>query len=161
MKPITKHPIRSKYALRKGDQSPTDRRPKPRPLSEASNDVINSWWLESQITIRPKADTIERLQKIKRLLYTYRDCFAESVKDVKVTDLIKHSIDLVPNAHPMKGKSPRYSTKERDFANIIFPAMEDAGIMSDGVVHGVLVLSFYQKKGIGGPEDSTKINFCE
>lgn len=130
MKPTTKHPIRSKYALGKGDQFPTDRRPNPRPLSEASNDIINSWWLESQITIGPKADTIERLRKIKRLLYTYRDCFAESVKDVKATDLIEHSIYLVPNAHPVKGKSPRYSTKERDFANTIFPAMEDAGIIT-------------------------------
>lgn len=51
------------------------------------------------------------------------------MKDFKATDLIEHSIDLVPKACPVKWKSPRYSTKERDFANTIFPATEDAGII--------------------------------
>lgn len=33
------------------------------------------------------------------------------------------------DAQPIKGKAPKYTTKERDFANQIFPAMEDAGII--------------------------------
>lgn len=51
------------------------------------------------------------------------------MKDVKATDLIEHLIDLVPDARPVKGKSPKYTTKEREFANTIFPAMENAGII--------------------------------
>lgn len=79
MKPTTKQPFCNKYASGKRDQFSTDHRPRQRPLSEASNKIINNWWLRSKITMGPKADIIKKLQKIKKLLYTYSDCFAESV----------------------------------------------------------------------------------
>ena len=75
------------------------------------------------------ADTPERVEKAQRLLYTFRECFATSIKDIKPTDLIEHSIDLEPNARPVKGNLPRYTEQEREFANRIFPELEDAGII--------------------------------
>ena len=42
------------------------------------------------ITIGPKTDNLKWLQKIKRLLYTYRDSFAESIQDDKTTNQIDH-----------------------------------------------------------------------
>lgn len=68
----------------------------------------------------PIADTPERVAKAKQLFYTWKSCFAESVCDVKVTDLIEHFIDLVPHACPVMGKVPKYNTAERAFANEIF-----------------------------------------
>lgn len=59
----------------------------------------------------------------------YKDYFAEIVQDVKTTNLIKYSIDLIPNAYLVKEKLPRYFTKKRDFANTIFLAMENTGII--------------------------------
>lgn len=52
------------------------------------------------------------------------------MKDVHATDLLKHSIDLTEDARPVKGKASKYTAKERDFANKIFPAMENAGIIT-------------------------------
>ena len=64
-----------------------------------------------------------------RLAYTWRDCFAKTVRDIKATDLIEHSIDLEPHARPIKGTLPKYTPQEREFANRIFPELEDAGII--------------------------------
>ena len=75
------------------------------------------------------ADTPERMEKAQRLLYTWKDCFATNVRDIKATDIIEHSIDLEPNAKPVKGTLPRYTQQEREFANRIFPELEDAGII--------------------------------
>lgn len=119
----------TKYALGRGDQFPTERRPKPRPLSDDPTNVINTWFKASQITIGTKADSPHRIIQAKRLLYTWRDCFAESVRDIAATDLIEHSIDMTPDAQPVRRKACKYTPKERSFANEIFPAMEDAGII--------------------------------
>lgn len=70
------------------------------------------------------------MAKAKRLFYTWKGCFAENVCDVKATDLIEHSIDLVPEARPVMGKVPKYTTAEHAFANEIFPQMKDAGIIT-------------------------------
>ena len=83
----------------------------------------------SGITIGPKADTPERIKRTQRLLYTWKDCFAANVRDIKARDLIEHSIDLEPNAKLVKGSLPRYTAEEREFANRIFPELEDAGII--------------------------------
>jgi len=119
----------TKYALGRGDVFPTERRPEVRELSQEGREVINEWFELSKITIGPKADTPARIEETKRLLYTWRECFAESVRDIKATDIIEHSIDLEPNAKPVKGTLPKYTAQEREFANTIFPAMEDAGII--------------------------------
>ena len=118
-----------RYALGKGDEFPTDRRPQQRDLSEAEFSVIKAWFEASGIHIGAVAATEEQQYRAMRLLYTWRDCFALTVKDIKPTDLIEHSIDLVLDAKPVKGTLPKYTAQEREFANRIFPELEDAGII--------------------------------
>lgn len=92
--------------------------------------IISGWCNANKIFIRPKADTPNRVKKAQRLVYTWRDCFAKSVKDIQVTDLLEHSIDLMKDAKPIKKKTSKYTAKERDFANKIFSAIENAGIIT-------------------------------
>ena len=119
----------TKYALGKGDRFPTERRPTHRPLTTAPSEVIEAWFLGSGIEIGAMADAPERVEKSKRLLYTWRECFATSVKEVKPTDIIEHSIDLEPNVRPVKGTLPKYTPQERAFANQVFPELEDTGVI--------------------------------
>ena len=118
-----------KYSLGRGSGFPTERRPKLRPLTDTSLEVIEVWIASSGVTIGLGADTPERVEQVYRLLYTWRDCFATRVQDIQATDLIEHSIDLVPNAKPVAGSPPKYTAAEREFANRIFPELEDAGII--------------------------------
>ena len=118
-----------KYSLGRGSAFPTERRPKLRPLTDTSFEIIEAWIVSSGVTIRPGADTPERVKQTHRLLYTWRDCFATRVQDIQATDLIEHSIDLAPNAKPVAGSLPKYTAIEREFVNRIFPELEDAGII--------------------------------
>lgn len=70
----------SKYALGRGDQFPTDRRPEKRELSTETDDVVTEWFTNSQIHLRVHADTPEKQSKARRLFYTWRDCFAENIE---------------------------------------------------------------------------------
>lgn len=72
-------------------------------ISIGSNETVDEWFASSGITIGIMADTNDRVKKAKPLVYTWRDCFATSLKDIKTTDLIEHSIELEPNAKPVKG----------------------------------------------------------
>lgn len=111
---------------------PTTRRPEQRQLSGENQAVIDRWFLDSGITIGAQADTEERKLKTRRLLYTWRDCFAKSLKDVRPTDLIEHAIVTRPDAVPVCHKGFRYGLAEREFAAKMFPAMEEAGIVVRG-----------------------------
>ena len=71
--------------------------------------VIEAWFKGSKITIGPMANTAEKMERSKRLLYTWKDYFAISIRDIKATDIIKHSIDLESNAKPIKGTLPKYT----------------------------------------------------
>ena len=116
-------------SLRRIGQFPVDRRPQQRELATTDQGVVNEWFDNSGITIGSMADTMEKQNRSKRLLYTWRECFAKTLRDVKPTDLIEHSIDLKPNARPSYSKIPRYTEKERQFCDRIFPEMEEAGII--------------------------------
>jgi len=102
-------PTNVKYGLGKGHGFPTERRPKQRSLSLAPVDTIEAWFTESDITIGVKADTSAKIALAKQLLYTWRDCFARSVREIQPTDLIEHTIDLIPDARPVKGRLPKYT----------------------------------------------------
>ena len=119
----------NKYALGRGDRFLTERRPEMRELSHESDEVIAEWFAKSQIHLGVQADTPKKQSEAKKLFYTWRDCFAENIRDIQATDLIKHSIDLKPRAHPVQMKIPRYNATERAFANEIFPFIEDAGVI--------------------------------
>lgn len=108
---------------------PVKQRPRLRELSNASQREIDEWFAENEITIGVVADTPERPCAAKRLLYTWKDCFAKTMRDIKPTDLIHHSINLTADAKPVYQSVKRYSPKEREFAARIFLEMEDAGII--------------------------------
>ena len=105
------------------------RRPQPRDLTTAEQATVDAWFEDSGIVIGTGADSPQRVTMAKRLAYTWKDCFAKTVRDIKATDIIEHSIDLMPDAKPVKGTLPRYTPQEREFANKIFPELEDAGII--------------------------------
>ena len=96
-----------KHSLGKGTEFPTQKRPSLRELSHEATEIINTWFENSGITISSLADTTELLQRVKRLSYTWKDCFASSIKYVKATELIEHSIDIKPHAKPIRGSLPK------------------------------------------------------
>lgn len=98
-------------------------------MSIDNQDIINEWVSCMGLTIRPVVDTSECQDQVVRLLYTWCDCFATSCIDIKATDLIEHSIDLILDACPIKAKLLKYSHYKWEFANCILPEMEVAGII--------------------------------
>ncbi len=119
----------TKYALSKENIFLIERRFEVRELSQKERKMINEWFELSKITIESKMNTSVRIEKTKRLLYIWRKCFAESVRDIKVTDIIKHFIDLKSNAKSFKETLLKYTAQEREFANIIFSTMKDVEII--------------------------------
>ncbi len=116
--------------LRRIGQFSVDRRLHRQELVAVDQAVINQWFDDSGITIGSMADTMEKQNLSKKLLYTWQECFAKTLRDIKSTDLIKHSIDFKPNARPSYSKIPRYTEKERQFCDRIFPKIEEAGIIT-------------------------------
>lgn len=77
------------------------------------------------------ADTVNKQHLRKRLSYTWRECFAKTLRDVKPTGLIEHSIDLKPNARPSYSKIPCYTKKECQFCDRIFAKMVERLVIGD------------------------------
>ena len=67
------------------------------------------------------------LQPYRTMGYTWRDCFVKSMREVKPTDLIEHSIDLTSDAKPVYASITRYTPKEKEFAARIFSECEVTG----------------------------------
>ncbi len=63
------------------------------------------------------------------MLYTQKDCFTTTVREIKITDLIEYSINLLPNIKLVKSTLLRYTAEEREFTNYIFPKLKDARII--------------------------------
>lgn len=96
-------------SARQTTRFPVTRRPQFRPLSIATYEEVHQWFEDSGITIGEWADTPRRCQQAEYLFYTWNDCFAKSMADVKPTDLIEHAIDLIPKARPMYAKLSKYT----------------------------------------------------
>ncbi len=47
---------------------------------------------ESEITLGAVANTPERRDLAKRLFYTWRDCFARTIRDIKLNEPVYYSI---------------------------------------------------------------------
>lgn len=107
-----------------------DRWPEQRELVGVNQAIINQWFDNSDIKIGSMADTLDKQNLSKRLLYTWREYFAKTLKDVQSTDFIEHSINLKLNARPSYSKIPRYTEKERQFCDRIFSEIEEAGIIT-------------------------------
>ena len=116
-------------SLRRIGQFPVDRQSEQRELATTDQIVVNNWFYDSGITIGSMADIVEKQNLSKRLLYTWRECFAKTLQGVKPTNLIKHSIDFKPNARPLYSKISCYIKKKRQFCDCIFSEMEEADII--------------------------------
>ena len=91
--------------------------------------VIDVWFKKNDITIDFMTNTIEKVIKTKRLLYTWKNCFAINVKNVKIIDIIEYSIDFESNAKFIRNTLFKYISKKRKFANRIFSKFENVDII--------------------------------
>ncbi len=119
----TNHNLSTPIILRRIGQFPVDRQPQRQEFVADYQAIINQWFDDSGITIGSMADTMEKQNLSKRLLYTWQECFSKTLRDIKSTNLIEHFIDLKPNACPSYSKIPLYNEKERQFCARIFPEM--------------------------------------
>lgn len=65
----------------------------------------------------------------KKLLYTWQECFAKTLIDVKLIDLIKHFIDFKLNTRQSYFKILRDTEKKCKFCDRIFLEIEETGII--------------------------------
>jgi transposase InsO family protein len=84
----------------KGRNFPTQRRIQRLPLSEDSQTEIENWFSTSQITLGTVIPDEESRNKVKRLLYTYRELNATTLEEIPPTDLYEHKVRLKPGTKP-------------------------------------------------------------
>ena len=125
---------------------PVNKRPQFYKLSFKSQQVINKWFNKSRITIGIIADTIEKIQMIQRMLFTWKNCFARNLKEIRATNLIQHTIDLKLNARLIYSKIPQYNCKKRQFAAKIFSKMEKTRIITKATSNWEACSKFPPKK---------------
>jgi hypothetical protein len=118
------------YKFRKTAKFSIKRRSQLRTLSEADQITVDEWFNVSSIIIEFVAKTSKQKAKARRLFYTWRDCFVMKMTNIKITDLMKHSIELKSEFRSMKNKIFKYTSKEREFANQIFFQMKKADIIT-------------------------------
>ena len=108
---------------------PTKRRPTSyrRPMISSASG-IPAWFAASRIELGPGLTQVQR-QEAERLLYTWKDLFADKVKDMPVTDLLVHRIPVYEAAQPSRAKDKLYTKEERDWMELNIPKLEEAGII--------------------------------
>lgn len=79
-----------------------------------SEEAINSWFTDSGVTIGPGVGAKET-EKVKRLLYTYREINASSLGEVPCTDLWIHRARVPKDAIPTADNSVRRYTPEKRY----------------------------------------------
>ena len=121
--------ILSKYSLNTKNDFPTQKKSIQRELNNENMNVIEKWFEKNEITIKLDADTEERMTRAKRLIYIWKECFAITIRDIRATNFIEHSIDLISNAKSIRDTLPKYTFKKREFANRIFSKLENADII--------------------------------
>jgi hypothetical protein len=55
------------------------------------------------------------------------------IQEVRPTDLIKHVINLIPGTILVVDRLKRYTRQEREFAAKVFPKIEEASILVQGL----------------------------
>ena len=101
-----------------------------RALFETSMIIVEAWIKDSDITIESKANISKRLKRAQRMLYTWKNCFATIIRDIKVTNLIEHFIDLESNAKFVKSTLSKYTVEKREFVNRSFSELKDTEIIT-------------------------------
>ena len=111
---------------------PTDRRPKAfrRELSTAPADVIEAWFAQVKIPIGEAVrKDPEKMEKVRRLLYTWRDAFITDTAKMVRTDLVIHTIPTWETAIPVRAKAKLYTPRERKWMEANIPKLLEAGII--------------------------------
>jgi hypothetical protein len=128
---ISKKSVKQKsYRFRKLTAFSIERRSQQRELSTENLKIIEEWFNVSNIIIEFMIKTSNQKKRVKRLFYTWRDCFVMKMTNIKITDLMKHSIVLKSKFKSAKDKILRYISKKREFANQIFSQMKEADIIT-------------------------------
>jgi len=125
---------------------PTTRRPMKRQLTKAPIQEVDAWVESSKITVGSIADTAERREYAKRILFTWKDCFITKLSELRATDLIEHTIVIQGDPTPPKTRLGKYTPLEIAFADKMFPSMIEAGILSPGISEWGARTQFVPKK---------------
>lgn len=86
---------------------PTQRNIKRLPLSPEPQTHINEWFENTGITLGSVIPDEPSRDKVKRLLYTYREINAIELKDIPPTDLYQHKVRILPGTAPWLVKSQK------------------------------------------------------
>lgn len=132
---------------------PTTRRPgqyrrELKACPEGDKD-FDAWISRFPQMIGELVDTPEKIQKAKSLLYTWKDAFVESIRDMKFTDMMTHRIPTYANVVPKISKPVLYTEEERRWQLENLPAMVDAGVISPCVSPWSARSRFPPKEGVG------------
>lgn len=91
---------------------PTNQRPfnYTRTISEDYMEEVNKWWIkEGKKMMGDYELDLEQQERVKRLLYTWKDLFVTNPEHMPVTDLVVHTIPTYATSRPVKVKSIMYS----------------------------------------------------
>jgi hypothetical protein len=117
------------YRFKKTIDFSTKRRSQKKLLSNENTSIIHEWFNVSSIIIEKTIKTSKQRTKAKRLLYIWKNCFVMKMSNIKIIDLMKHSIKLKSKSRLVKSKIFRYILKKREFANEIFSQMKKTKII--------------------------------
>ena len=95
----------------------------PPRLIDGGSTCGRSRFANSQITIWAAANDEAKRRLARRLYDTWRDDYVKSISDLPVTDLVEHSIQLKDGAYPYGLRQIRYSHRDVEFAERVFPAI--------------------------------------
>ena len=123
--------------------------PKRRPihrtrLHKPTEDTLR-WFGESRINVGTEL-TNERTDMLIALLVTWRDLFVEKLRDLRVTDLVHHTITTYPEARLHRAKDPIYAADEIRWQSLMFPDMVQSGIVRPGTSPWVAKTTWVSKK---------------
>ena len=112
-------------------QFPTARRPLNyrRELKDKSEAAEAAAWFATRKITMGERLTKEEKEEAILLLYTWKDAFANELKDMPVTDLVEHQIPVWPGAQPRRAKDKVYTKEEQDWIELNIPKLERAGII--------------------------------
>lgn len=121
-----------------------------REMSTAPSHEVEAWANDAPPTIFD-ADmaTEEEKLDIRRLLYTWKDLFVVTVRDMPATDLIAHEIPTLPHAKPRRDKMPLWTEAEKAYMRENLPSLTEAGVTAPCLSEWSTKPKFVPKKASG------------
>ncbi|KAI0991664.1 hypothetical protein K3495_g16523, partial [Podosphaera aphanis] len=94
---------------------PTQRRPEKLAISDESQEVIDEWFGTSGCKLGTLIPNQKEIDRVKRLLYTYRELNATELSHIPPTDLYEHKVRLRKGTKPYSVKFQRRWPPEKEF----------------------------------------------